>query len=111
MTDLSSHPPAASSTSSTVFQPLLSAETVVLRAPVQAWSDHAGAMGSSPIHGVWTGDTRVLRSHTLRVDGTSVEHIATAAQDAATVRFEYLLRGLDDHGADPPTSGCPCCGR
>ncbi|KQT98349.1 glycogen debranching N-terminal domain-containing protein [Sanguibacter sp. Leaf3] len=101
MTDLSSHPPASSTTPSTVFQPLLSAETVVLHAPVQAWSDHAGAMGSSPIHGVWTGDTRVLRSHTLRVDGTSVEHIATAAPDASTVRFEYLLRGLDDHGADP----------
>lgn len=101
MTDLSSHPPAASSTSSTVFQPLLSAETVVLRAPVQAWSDHAGAMGASPIHGVWTGDTRVLRSHTLSVDGTAVEHIATVAPDASTVRFEYLLRGLDDHGADP----------
>lgn len=104
MTDLSSHPPAASTAStasSTVFQPLLSAETVVLRAPVQAWSDSAGRMGTSPIHGVWTGDTRVLSGHTLGVDGTAVEHIATAAPDASTVRFEYLLRGLDDHGADP----------
>ena len=104
MTNLSSHPPQAPAVAGSpdaVFQPLLAAETVVLRAPAQAWSDDTGSMGAAAIHGVWIGDIRVLCSHVLTVDGTALEHIATAEISASTVRFDYLLRGLDDHGADP----------
>ncbi|MBD8610043.1 amylo-alpha-1,6-glucosidase [Frigoribacterium sp. CFBP 13729] len=98
---------AASATSATSapaaepLQPFLAAETVVLKAPAQAWSDSTGAMGGAAIHGVWVGDTRVLRGHRVEVGGSRVETIASVPLGASSIRFESLLRGLDDHGADP----------
>ncbi|WP_209560072.1 glycogen debranching N-terminal domain-containing protein [Frigoribacterium sp. PvP032] len=83
------------------LQPFLAAETVVLKAPAQAWSDATGAMGAAAIHGVWAGDTRVLRGHRVEVAGSRVETIASVPLGASSIRFESLLRGLDDHGADP----------
>lgn len=85
----------------TALQPFLDAETVVLRAPVQAWSAADGAMGAAPIHGVYLGDVRVVAGLRLEVGGDTPEPIATVPVGASAVRFESLLRGLDDPGADP----------
>ena len=109
MTDATSRPTtvadaAADATSAAAaepLQPFLAAETVVLKAPAQAWSDATGAMGAAAIHGVWAGDTRVLRGHRVEVRGSRVETIAAVPLGASSIRFESLLRGLDDHGADP----------
>ncbi|ROQ39887.1 amylo-alpha-1,6-glucosidase [Frondihabitans sp. PhB188] len=85
----------------TRLQPFLDAETVVLRAPSQAWSDAAGSMGAAAIHGVYLGDVRLISGLSLTVNGVSPEHIATVPLGASAVRFEGLLRQLDDPGADP----------
>ncbi|RKR76202.1 glycogen debranching N-terminal domain-containing protein [Frondihabitans australicus] len=85
----------------TALQPFLDAETVVLRAPAQAWSAPDGSMGAAAIHGVYLGDLRILADLSLTVDGAEPEPIATVPIGASTVRFESLLRGLDDAGADP----------
>jgi hypothetical protein len=106
MTDTTSRPTTATDTATAAgaaepLQPFLAGETVVLKAPAQAWSDSTGAMGAAAIHGVWAGDTRVLRGHRVEVDGSWVETIAAVPLGASSIRFESLLRGLDDHGADP----------
>ncbi|BDZ48086.1 amylo-alpha-1,6-glucosidase [Frondihabitans sucicola] len=85
----------------TALQPFLDAETVVLRAPAQAWSASDGTMGAAAIHGVYLGDVRLLSGLTLEVGGAVPEPIATVPLGASAVRFESLLRGLDDPGADP----------
>jgi glycogen debranching enzyme len=85
----------------TALQPFLDSETVVLRAPAQAWSSPDGTMGRAPIHGVYLGDLRILAGLALTVDGAVPEPIATVPIGASAVRFESLLRGLDDAGADP----------
>lgn len=83
------------------LQPLLHGETVVLRAPVQAWSAADGSMGSHPIHGVYTGDVRIVSSHAISYGGVRAEHIATNPDGPSAVTFVGLLRELDDPGADP----------
>ena len=81
-------------------QPLLHDATVVLRAPAQVWSRPGGEM-AQPIDGVYVSDVRVASGWTVRVDGAAPEPIATLEDAADRVRFVSLLRGLDDHGADP----------
>lgn len=76
----------------TALQPFLDNETVVLRAPAQAWSSPDGTMGRAPIHGVYLGDLRILAGLTLTVDGAVPEPIATVPIGASAVRFEALLR-------------------
>ena len=83
------------------LQPLLADQTVVLQAPVQAWSAADGGMGDTAIHGIWVGDTRVVGDLHVRVAGTEVENISSALLDARELRTQALLRGLDDRGADP----------
>ena len=83
------------------LQPLLADQTVVLQAPVQAWSAADGGMGDAAIHGIWVGDTRVVGDLRVRVAGTAVENISSALLDARELRTQALLRGLDDRGADP----------
>lgn len=82
-------------------QPLLHDATVVLRAPTQVWSRPDGAIGDGEIDGVFHGDTRFLRSVELSVSGAVIEHVATVAESASTVRFVGLARDLDDDDADP----------
>lgn len=104
MTDTatSTDAPSPSDTAPTAFrQPLPAGETVVLRAPAQAWSAADGRMGAAPIHGVYLGDTRLVSTASATVDGAVAEHIATVPLGASSVRFESLLRDLDDPGADP----------
>ena len=82
-------------------QPLLHDAVVALRAPAQVWSGHDGSLGSSPIDGVYVSDIRVARALQVTVGGEPGEHISTLHDDASTVRFVSLLRGLDGPGADP----------
>ncbi|HEY4224396.1 MAG TPA: glycogen debranching N-terminal domain-containing protein [Pseudolysinimonas sp.] len=84
------------------LQPLLHEAVIALRAPSQAWSSADGSMGSDPIDGVYLGDIRVLRHLSLLVDGLPAEHLHTTVIDAATVRFDALVRSLDGAAtADP----------
>ena len=85
----------------TGLQPLLDAETVVLRAPAQAWSTPSGAMGERPIHGAYISDTRLLSQLAVLFDGRTAENIATQPRGADTVDFIGVLRHLDDGSADP----------
>ncbi|GAA4664554.1 glycogen debranching N-terminal domain-containing protein [Frondihabitans cladoniiphilus] len=84
-----------------LLQPLLDQETVVLRAPVQVWSASDGTLGGAPIHGIYSGDLRLVAGLGLTVGGVHPELIATVPVDASTARFESLARGLDAPGADP----------
>ena len=84
------------------LQPLLHESVIALRAPAQAWSARDGSMGAGAIDGVFLGDTRVLSSFTVAVDGRPCEHLVTTTIGASTVRFDSLLRALDDTAtADP----------
>ncbi|MFB9376785.1 glycogen debranching N-terminal domain-containing protein [Kineococcus gynurae] len=93
--------PARTATVPVPLQPLLSGETVVLAAPVQAWSAADATMGSAAIHGIWVGDTRVVSALATAVRGSAVETISSAVRGAGRLQVEGLLRGLDDPGADP----------
>jgi glycogen debranching enzyme len=83
------------------LQPLLHNEIVVLRAPTQAWSAKDGSIGSSPIHGLFFSDVRVVSELTAIVGGAPGEHIATEPLSADSMSFVTLLRHLDDKAADP----------
>ncbi|MDQ1554285.1 MAG: hypothetical protein QOK46_1363 [Microbacteriaceae bacterium] len=83
------------------LQPLLHDETVVLRAPTQAWSDRDGSMGSASIHGVYFSDVRLVSAQSVTVGGQPGEHLSTLVDAADSVTFVTLQRHLDDRGADP----------
>lgn len=55
----------------------------------------------APIHGIYHGDTRVVRGLTLDVSAGEVEWIHGEAPAAHSLRATALLRGLDGPGADP----------
>jgi glycogen debranching enzyme len=82
-------------------QPFLSEATIVLRAPTQAWSSPTGAIGDSPIDGVYFSDTRIVQALELRFDGQHSEPIATVPQAADTVDFVSVVRHLNDDMPDP----------
>jgi glycogen debranching enzyme len=90
-----------SSQNTVPLQPFLSDETIVLRAPVQAWSDAAGEMADRPIHGIYLSDTRVVSSLRVSFDGRSAEQTATVPRGSDSVEFVGLLRHLDDQTTDP----------
>ncbi|MFC5929853.1 amylo-alpha-1,6-glucosidase [Cryobacterium melibiosiphilum] len=77
-------------------QPLIHGETLVLRAPTQAWSSADGSMGASPIHGYFFSDTRLVASVAVRVGAEAGELIATVPRGADSVTFVSLQRHLDD---------------
>jgi glycogen debranching enzyme len=82
-------------------QPLLNEATIVLRAPTQAWSSRTGAIGESPIDGVYFSDTRIVGLLDVRFDGRHGETIATVPRGSDTVDFVSVLRHLDDGTPDP----------
>lgn len=86
---------------STPLQPLLHDAVVVLRAPVQVWSSRSGSLGAAAIDGVYAGDCRLVREVSVRVGGSTPEHIATGIVRADRARFDHLLRDLDDATPDP----------
>ena len=88
------------------LQPFLSDRVVALRAPSQAWSGVHGDMGDAAIDGIYHGDTRFVRG--LRVDYApqegdfaTPEHLQMSVLAADRVRFDALLRGVDDAWPDP----------
>lgn len=83
------------------LQPLLDDAVIALEAPTQVWSDTAGRMGIAPIHGIYHGDVRHVRSVELSVDGTELESISCSSPDPRLVAFTDVLRGIDDDSADP----------
>jgi len=83
------------------LQPLIHAETLVLRAPTQAWSAADGSMGSASIHGVIFSDMRLANRATLLIGGRAGEAIATSTSGATSVTFVALQRHLDDRMPDP----------
>ncbi|WP_251452001.1 glycogen debranching N-terminal domain-containing protein [Microbacterium sp. Marseille-Q6648] len=85
----------------TPLQPLLHDAVVVLRAPVQVWSDRTGTLGDGAIDGVYAGDCRLVRAARIEVGGRTPEHIATGLPGSDRARFDHLLRELDDATPDP----------
>ncbi|MFS0866907.1 glycogen debranching N-terminal domain-containing protein [Microbacterium sp. 179-B 1A2 NHS] len=87
------------------LQPFLSDAVVALRAPTQVWSGRGGDLGGQPIHGVFHGDTRFIRATRLRYGADAAdaapETIAVSVVSASEVRFEALLRAVDDRSPDP----------
>lgn len=88
------------------LQPFLSDRVVALSAPTQAWSGGDGDMGGSAIDGVYHGDTRFIRA--LEVGYADAaghparpEWVQSASSSAREVRFDALLRGVDDRWPDP----------
>ncbi|MDM4762225.1 glycogen debranching N-terminal domain-containing protein [Galbitalea sp. SE-J8] len=85
-----------------MLQPLLHDETVLLRAPVQAWQARNGTIGGRAIHGLWFGDVRIVAHSSIAIGGRGGEHIATLERSVDTASFVSLLRHLDDGPtADP----------
>ncbi|MET4640217.1 glycogen debranching N-terminal domain-containing protein [Mycetocola sp. 2940] len=83
------------------LQPLLHNETVLLRAPIQAWSSPDGRIGRRPIHGIYLADVRLVSALTVTFGDARGEHIATVPRGASRAEFIALLRHLDDTEADP----------
>lgn len=83
------------------LQPLLDDAVIMLEAPTQAWSDGVGRMGTAPIHGIYHGDVRHIRSIETTVDGTALESIGCTSPVPQQALLTDLLRGLDDESADP----------
>lgn len=83
------------------LQPLLHNETVLLRAPFQAWSSPDGSIGGGSIHGIYLADVRLISGLSVRFGGKEAEHIATVPRGASGAGFVSLLRHLDDAEADP----------
>ncbi|MCU1598706.1 MAG: amylo-alpha,6-glucosidase [Glaciihabitans sp.] len=83
------------------LQPFLSDETVVLRAPTQAWSAADGTIGARGIHGVYFSDVRIVSSLAVSYGGEPGEVVAAVPDGADSIDFVTLLRRLDDRSADP----------
>ncbi|MGB4135009.1 MAG: glycogen debranching N-terminal domain-containing protein, partial [Microbacterium sp.] len=83
------------------LQPLLHDAVIALSAPTQAWSDAAGRMGTSAIHGVYHGDVRHIREISLTIPGSDLESIAWSSPAPERTLFTDVLRGIDDDQADP----------
>jgi glycogen debranching enzyme len=86
---------------STPRQPFLHDQTVVLRAPSQAWSAHDGTVGASPIHGYIYSDVRVISEFSARIGDRQGETVATVPNGADSVVFVAAQRHLDDRMPDP----------
>lgn len=83
------------------LQPLIHDETIVLRAPTQAWSAANGSIGGSAIHGYYFSDVRLVASLGVMVGDTAGELIATVPHQADSITFVSLQRHLDDRMPDP----------
>jgi glycogen debranching enzyme len=81
-------------------QPFLHDAAIALRAPTQAWSRASGDMRDA-IDGVYHGDRRLIGTLALRCGDEEPEAIGSSVQDASTVVFDAVLRGIDDPWPDP----------
>lgn len=85
----------------TLLQPLIHHETVVLRAPTQAWSARDGSIGSAPVHGVYFSDLRIVSAAQTLIGGETGENIQAVPHGASSVTFVAVERHLDDPLPDP----------
>lgn len=87
------------------LQPFLSDAVVALRAPTQVWSRDDGELGDGAIDGVFHGDTRFVRATRIRYGADAARHdpewVSRSAASASEVRFEAVLRRVDDDTPDP----------
>ena len=83
----------------TLTQPYLAHLTGVFHAPVQAWSQPDGAMGSGA-EGIYCGDERVVSEARFTVAGHELRHISTQVRSATEVTFVYVVTGTAE-GPDP----------
>ncbi|KZE91520.1 glycogen debranching N-terminal domain-containing protein [Microbacterium sp. TNHR37B] len=88
------------------LQPFLSDRVVALSAPTQAWSGSDGDLGAATIDGFYHGDTRFVRTLRLEYAGADTpfaapEWIRATSPAAGEVRFDAVLRGIDDPFPDP----------
>lgn len=81
-------------------QPFLNNAVIALRAPTQVWSRSSGDT-SSPIDGVFYGDTRHIESISLQCDQSELEWVSYTSRDSHTAVFNALLRDVDSEDADP----------
>lgn len=89
------------------LQPLLHDETVVLTAPTQVWSaadGSIGSIGSSPIHGIYHSDVRLVSGQSILVNDERLEHIATISASSREAVFVSVARQLDTT-VDPGVRG------
>jgi len=82
-------------------QPLLHNETLVLRAPTQAWSAADGSMGASVIHGYFFSNTRLVASAVVLVGSDAGETIQAVPHGADSITFVSLQRHLDTDRPGP----------
>lgn len=85
-------------------QPYLTNRSVVLSAPVQAWSALDGQVdGLAPqrrAEGVYCGDSRILSQLLLSSPTHELEHVSSHEPGGASCRFQYVVR-TPDLGVDP----------
>ncbi|MGZ5418532.1 MAG: amylo-alpha-1,6-glucosidase [Nocardioides sp.] len=74
----------------TLAQPYLAHLTGVFHAPVQAWSQPDGAMGSGA-EGIYCGDERVVSDARLTVAEHELRHVSTQVRSATEVTFVYVV--------------------
>lgn len=82
-------------------QPFLHDLTVVLAAPMQAWSGHDGQLRPGGAQGIYCADTRVIDEAILRVGGEEPEMIGSSHTGGATASFQALVRTVGSEGSDP----------
>ena len=85
----------------TPLQPLLHDRLALIAAPMQAWSDTDGRIGSSPVDGVYCSDVRVLCAASWSVEGSDLEHLSTSPDGADAATFVFVARGFRDPLPDP----------
>ncbi|WP_165063266.1 glycogen debranching N-terminal domain-containing protein [Marisediminicola senii] len=83
------------------LQPLIHDQSIVLKAPTQAWSAADGSIGSSAIHGIYFSDVRLVHAASVTVGNRDGERIATIPGGAESVTIVSLQRHLDDRMPDP----------
>ncbi|MGV8858665.1 glycogen debranching N-terminal domain-containing protein [Rhodoglobus sp.] len=76
-------------------QPLLHDQSVVFRAPMQAWSAHDGTMGRAAIHGIYFSDVRLVSGLTVTIDGEQPTALSKDPAGSARCLFTSLLRAYD----------------
>lgn len=82
-------------------QPFLHDLSVLLAAPMQAWSGHDGQLRSGGAQGIYCADTRVIDEAILLVSGEEPEMVGSSLTGGAVASFQALVRTVGGEGSDP----------